>query len=74
VKEDAPLEYGDVLLMCVLGSKPDHAAILLDGNRILHHMGKRLSEITVYGGWYQKHTTYVIRHPKVKEHANKSFP
>jgi proteasome lid subunit RPN8/RPN11 len=61
---DGSLNHGDVLLMQVLASVPNHAAIYLDGNVIAHHLYGRLSGRDVYGGYYKKHTTHTLRHKR----------
>lgn len=52
----------DVLLMRVQARQENHAAIYLGGTQILHHLHERLSSREVYGGYWQKHTTAVLRH------------
>ena len=59
---DQQPEHGDVILMQVLANVPNHGAIFLDGNTILHHLYGRLSCEEVYGGYYRKHTTHVLRY------------
>jgi proteasome lid subunit RPN8/RPN11 len=56
------LQYGDALLM-QLGSKlPNHAAIYIDDQQILHHIQGRLSSRDVLGSYYTKNTAMVLRH------------
>lgn len=56
------LQYGDALLM-QLGSKlPNHAAIYIDDQQILHHIQGRLSSRDVLGSYYIKNTAMVLRH------------
>lgn len=52
----------DVLLMQVASSVPNHGAIFLGDGCILHHQMCRLSSKDVYGGWYRKITTHILRH------------
>ena len=52
----------DVLLMQIASPVPNHAAIYLGDNLILQHVAGRLSSRDVYGGYWRKHTTHVIRH------------
>lgn len=59
--KDGSLQVGDVLLMQVLSNVPNHAAIYLGGDVIGHHLYGRLSGRDVYGGYYKKHTTHVLR-------------
>ncbi len=57
----------DVLLMAMGNTKhPNHAAIWVGDNRILHHPRGKLSSINIYGGWYRKVTTHIFRHKDVK--------
>lgn len=60
--ESAVLQVGDVLLMQIASPVPNHAAIYLGENMILHHLQGRLSSRDVYGGYYQKHTTHILRY------------
>lgn len=55
-------QVGDVLLMQVMSPVPNHGAIWLGDNLILHHVQHRLSCRDVYGGMWRKHTTHVLRH------------
>lgn len=52
---------GDIFFM-QFGKMPDHCAIYLGDDQILHHWQGRLSSRAVYGGSYQKHTTHHLRH------------
>jgi proteasome lid subunit RPN8/RPN11 len=52
----------DVILMQIRARVPNHGAIYLGGNRILQHLLGKLSGRTIYGGWYQRCTTHVLRH------------
>jgi proteasome lid subunit RPN8/RPN11 len=56
------MEVGDVLLMQVASPVPNHAAIYLGDGLILHHLQGRLSSRDVYGGYWQKITTHILRH------------
>jgi proteasome lid subunit RPN8/RPN11 len=53
---------GDVILMQVHADVPNHAGILSRPGVLLHHLHGRLSEETVYSGYWQRHTTHVLRH------------
>jgi proteasome lid subunit RPN8/RPN11 len=61
VVTDGTLQRGDILLMQVLADVPNHAAIYLGDDVIGHHLYGRLSGRDVYGGYYKKHTTHVLR-------------
>lgn len=47
-----------------------HAAILLDGNVMLHHCRNRLSSRDVYGGYYAKNTYGFYRHKDLTKPEN----
>lgn len=55
-------QVGDVMLMQILSNVPNHGAIYLGNNLILHHLSGRLSAREVYGGYYLKHTVAVLRY------------
>lgn len=59
---DGPPKTHDVLLMRVAAPVPNHGAVYLGDGRIGHHQMGRLSSRDVYGGWYEKVTTHVLRH------------
>lgn len=52
----------DVILMQVGSPVPNHGAIYIGDNLILHHCQGRLSSRDVYGGYWRKVTNMVIRH------------
>jgi proteasome lid subunit RPN8/RPN11 len=56
------LAYGDAILMQLGSELPNHAAIYLGDQQILHHVQGRLSSRDVYGGYYVKSTAMVLRH------------
>jgi cell wall-associated NlpC family hydrolase len=56
------LAYGDLLLMQLGSTLPNHAAIYLGDQQILHHIQGRLSSRDVLGGYYVKNTAMVLRH------------
>lgn len=60
--EDEPLVVGDLLLMQLGSPVPNHAAVWLGDNQILHHVQNRLSSRDVYGGWFRKCTTHRLRY------------
>ncbi len=55
-------KVGDMILMQVQAPVENHAAILLDGNVILHHLHGRLSCRETYAGYWRKVTRTVLRH------------
>jgi proteasome lid subunit RPN8/RPN11 len=62
VRVDGRPEKHDGLLMRVGSPVPNHGAIFLGDGCIGHHQSNRLSSRDVYGGWFQKVTTHVLRH------------
>lgn len=56
------LQYGDGILMQLSAELPNHGAIYLGDQQILHHVQGRLSSRDVYGGYYVKSTAMVLRH------------
>ena len=66
VSIDKPGKKGDFLLMQVGAPSPNHAGILSeDGWSFYHHLMNRRSEKTVYGEYWAKITTKVLRHKEL---------
>lgn len=65
VDGDVP-QVGDLFIMQINARGPNHLAVYLGDDQILHHAYRRLSSRAVYGGGYwQKHTVIHARHPEV---------
>jgi len=64
VPVDKPGKAGDFILMQLQAPFPNHAAVLSkpEQNVFYHHLMGRLSEENVYGGYWQKCTSQVLRH------------
>lgn len=60
------IRQNDVLLIQVQSHVPNHAAIYIGENQILHHVYGRLSSRDVYGGYWQSATTHVLRNTNLK--------
>lgn len=61
-------KVGDLFLIQMSTSIPDHIAIYIGNDRILHHCYGRLSNVDIYGGGYwQKHTACHLRWGKFME-------
>ena len=56
------LQPHDVILMTAGSQVPNHGAIYLGDNKIGHHQTNRLSSKDVYGGYYAKIATHILRH------------
>jgi proteasome lid subunit RPN8/RPN11 len=56
------IQKHDVLLMHLEANLPNHAAIYLGDQQILHHVGERLSSRDLLGEYYIKNTAFVARH------------
>lgn len=56
------LQPGDSVLMQICSPVPNHAAVYLGDNLILHHLQDRLSSVDVFGGYYLKHTVRKVRY------------
>lgn len=62
LSEREEMHPGDIFLMQIRASVPNHAAIYLGDGVILHHLYDRLSARTVYGGYWQTVTTHRLRY------------
>ena len=59
-------EVGDLILMAIQSTVPNHAAIYLGNGKILHHFYGRKSTIENYCRIWKNTTTGVIRHKDLK--------
>jgi proteasome lid subunit RPN8/RPN11 len=59
--ESAQLLRGDILLMQVRSTVPNHAAVYTGDNLIMHHLPKRLSCVEPFLASYRKMTTHALR-------------
>ena len=55
-------QAGDIILVCLGSSVPNHAAIYIGNQFILHHCPNRLSKRDLYDGFWLKYTHSVWRH------------
>lgn len=58
----ADMNEGDVILMRVASPVPNHGAVYLGDNRIIHHVQNRLSCRDIYSEFWRQRTTHVLRH------------
>lgn len=56
------LKIGDIFLLQIGGPVPNHIAIYIGDDRILHHCKGRSSTTDHYSGYWKKHTTHHLRH------------
>jgi len=59
---DGEPRRGDMILMQIRSSVPNHAGIYLGDGQMLHHLYGRLSEAAPYGGMWSERTRYIVRH------------
>jgi cell wall-associated NlpC family hydrolase len=59
------LQPADVLCMALGTSVPNHYAVNLGGNEILHHLYQGKSLVEPLRGAYRKSTCYVLRHKQL---------
>ena len=57
-------QEGDVILVCLGSTIPNHAAIYIGNQLILHHCPNRLSKRDLYDGFWLKYTHSIWRHKK----------
>ena len=58
----ADVKRGDLLFMQLVSPVPNHAAIYLGEQQVLHHVQGRLSSRDVFGGYYLKNVACALRH------------
>lgn len=56
------LQEGDVILVCLGSETPNHAAVYIGNQYILHHCPERLSKRDLYGGFWRNYTHSIWRH------------
>jgi len=60
--QGAKLEHCDVLILQFRSPVPNHCALFLKPEHILHHIYGRQSTMEIYGGFYQNATVLHLRH------------
>lgn len=62
-----PSEYqpGDVFLMSINSPVANHAGVMVENGRLLHHIFGQLSNVTPYKGTWRNNTVGVFRHKDV---------
>jgi len=61
------LRPGDVMAMCIGDTNPNHLAIVVDDNQILHHLVNRLSNVEILRDFWRNVTAFILRHPAVPD-------
>lgn len=56
------IKIHDAILMKLNSEVSNHAAIYIGNNQIIHHRTNKLSSRDVYGGYWRKNTSKVLRH------------
>lgn len=64
---DQPFEVGDVLLMPLGTAMNSHAVMVLEDNKILHHLPGQLSSLDPLMPKWGRRGNIVLRHPDVSE-------
>lgn len=55
-------QRGDLILMQIRSTVPNHAGVYLGEGLMLHHLHGRLSDRVPYGGYWAERTSYIVRH------------
>jgi len=58
-------QYGDVVLISYMSQVPNHAGVLVDNGKMLHHFTNRLSSVDPYRHIWKNNTVGVYRHKDV---------
>lgn len=61
------LRPADVLVMAVGSGNPNHFAIYIGENKIIHHLGNRLATEEILRDFWTNSTLWVLRHPDVPD-------
>jgi cell wall-associated NlpC family hydrolase len=57
----------DVFCLAIGSSNPNHFAIYVGDNKLLHHLRGRFSSVEPYRDFYRNSTTFLLRHPDVPD-------
>lgn len=61
------LQPGDLLALAIGARNPNHFAVFVGDNHILHHPSGRLSVVEPFREFWSKLTCFVLRHPDVPD-------
>lgn len=56
------IQEGDIILVCLGSETPNHAAVYIGNQYILHHCPDRLSKRDLYSGFWRNYTHSIWRH------------
>jgi proteasome lid subunit RPN8/RPN11 len=59
---DREPQYGDLFLIQTEGEFPNHIAVYIGDEMIMHHATGRLSRREIFGGYWKKHAVVHLRH------------
>lgn len=60
--DETDIRKYDVFLIKLVSPVPNHAAVFVGDEKILHHIQGRLSTKEIYGGYWRKYTSQHLRH------------
>lgn len=58
---------GDILCMPIGERNPNHFAIYIGNDELIHHLSNRLSSKETFRDFWRNHTSYILRHPDVPD-------
>lgn len=61
------LRPADILAMSIGEANPNHLAIFLDNDEIIHHLYGKMSRTEPFRGFWRNHISFVLRHPDVPD-------
>ncbi len=66
VLDPEDIQIHDLLHMKIHADVPNHGAVYIGGQRMLHHLERRLSCRDVYDGFWKFSTSAIYRHPEAR--------
>lgn len=61
------LRPGDVLCLAINSNNPNHLAVYVGNNTLIHHLWLQLSKAEVLRDFWRMSTCYLLRHPDVPD-------
>lgn len=61
------LRPGDILCMAIGESCPNHLAVFVGDNKVVHHLYGRNSTEDTYRDFFRAKTSFILRHPDVPD-------